>query len=185
MAATPMDKYLLLLVRSDDDIPRACREVGEFLAFHRSHPPTIQVEHERRLIGMWVDPFMADTPPEVLGRSFASGHRQFKIAESVGLSGIWQLCWLDADLPEEPADLGSMHESLVSALAAERPQSQHPPTQRFVPIFDSDDRRSFIHLQSMRLRELFPGMIGEAVTFNRTTGALATLSGPGHHNRPL
>lgn len=176
-AATHMDdKYLLLLVRSDDDVARACREVGEFLSFQRSHPPTFQVGHDWRLIGMWIDPSVVDTPPEVLRYSFASGHRRFKIAESVGVGGIWQLCWLDSDLAGEPADLVSMHESLVSALVAERPQSQHPPTRQFLPIFDADDNRSFIHLQTSRLRELFPGMIGEPVTFNGTTGALATLS---------
>jgi hypothetical protein len=75
IAVKAMDKYFLLLVRSDDDVPRACREVGEFLAFHRSHRLTIQVEHERRLIGIWIDPAVVDSPPDVaLAPLSGSGH---------------------------------------------------------------------------------------------------------------
>lgn len=180
---THFDKCILLLVRSDDDVPRACREVGEFLAFQRARFPTVHEEHDRRLIGIWVDLLMVDAPPEVFGRASVTGHRQFRIRESVGSSGLWSLCRLDADLGRETADLGAIRESLVSALIEERPPRQHPTTPQFTPIFDAADRRSFIHFQTERLRELFPGLIGEPVTWNRTTGALAILSGADERDR--
>ena len=184
MAVTHSNKFLLLLVRSAGDVPRACREVGDFLAFQRSRLPTAHVEQDRRLIGIWVDPLMVETPPDVFGRASVSGQHQFRIRESVGVGGIWQLCSLDTDLAGEPADLGSIHGSVVSALIGEQPLFQHPQTQQFAPVFDADDRCSLIHLLSERLRERFPALIGEPVTWNRTTGALATLAGADERDRP-
>lgn len=180
---TQFDKCLLLLVRSDHDVPRACREAGAFLAFQRACLPPVHAGHDRKLIGIWVDPLMVDAPPEVLGRASVRTMPQFRIRESVGLSGIWLLCWLDADRGRRSADPGAVRESLLSALIEERLPSQHPTT-RFAPIFDADDRGSLVHLQTERLRGLFPGLISEPVKWNRTTGAVATLSRNGKGNSP-
>lgn len=173
---THFNKYLLLLVRTDGDVSRAWREVGAFLVFQRARLPTVHEEHERWLIGMWVDPLMVDVPPEALGCPPVSGHHPFRIRESIGLSGIWRLCWLDADLGPGAADPGAIRQFLISALSEEQRLRQRPPTRQFTPVFDADDRCSLIHLQTDRLRGLFPGLIGEPVTWNRTTGAMATLS---------
>jgi len=175
----------LLLVRSSDDVLRACRDVGEFLAFQRARLPTGHAEQDRRLVGIWLDPLMVDPPPEVWGPVSVSSPHPFRIRESVGLGGIWQLCWLDADHDRESADLHIIRETLVSALIKERPPRPHPRTLQFVPVFDPDDDYHFILLQTERLRELFPGLIGEPMTWNRTTGALAALIGAGERGRPL
>lgn len=172
-------KCFLLLLRSTDDLPRACREVGEFLAFHQARIPTVSAQQDRRLAGIWVDPLVVDAPPQTWGSGSTSNAHQFRMSESVGVNGIWQLCWLDAAHDRESADFHTIRETLVSALIKERPPRPHLRTLQFVPVFDPDDNYHFILLQTERLRELFPGLIGEPMTWNRTTGALATLTGAG------
>lgn len=178
-----MSNCFLLLVRSSDDVPRACRDVGEFLAFQRARLPTRHAEQDWRLIGIWLDPLMVDPPPEVWGPVSVSSPHPLRIRESVGLSGIWQLCWLDADHDRESADLHTIRETLVSALIEEQPPRQQPGTPQFVPAFDSDDDRHSVLLHTERLRELFPGLIGEPMTWNRATGALAALSRAGERDQ--
>lgn len=182
-----MSNCFLLLVRSSDDVPRACRDVGEFLAFQRARLPTGHAEQDGRLVGIWLDPLMVDPPPGVWGSVSVSSPRPFRIRESVGLGGIWQLCWLDADHEREPADLHiiRIRETLVSALIKERPPRPHPRTPQFVPVFDANDGHPFILSHTQRLRELFPGQIGDPKTWNRTTGAFATLTGVGECDRSL
>lgn len=180
-----MSNCFLLLVRSSDDVPRACREVGEFLAFQRARLPTGHAEQDRRLVGIWLDPLMVDPAPEVWGGVSVSSPHPFRIRESAGLGGIWQLCWLDADHERESADLHTIRETLVSALIKERPPRPHPRTPQFVPVFDASDDCHFILHQNERLRELFPGLIGEPMTWNRATGELAALAGSGECGRSL
>lgn len=164
----------LLLARSRDDIPRAYREAGEFLAFQRARLPTMHAEQDRRLIGIWVDTLMVDVPPQVLGSASASGRGPFQIRETVGLGGIWQLCWLDVVSDGRPDTLAEVREALVSALLGERPRSADRADQRFIPVFDADDSLAFIQPQIKRLQELFPDLIGPPATWNRTTATLAT-----------
>lgn len=61
---------------------------------------------------MWVDPVLVDSPSEVLGPGSASSARQFCIRESIGLNGIWCLCWLDADRGGELSDPITLRETL-------------------------------------------------------------------------
>lgn len=166
------DRCLLLLVRSDNDIPRACMEAGEFLAFRDARFPTLHEEHDEEFVGIWVDSLAVDSPPELLGRTSASGHRAFQTRGSFGSNGIWLLCWLDAAHGSSSADLGALRESLVLALVEQRTLHQHHTTPQFAPIFDSVDGLAHICLQTERLRTLFPEVIGEPVTWNRTSGSL-------------
>jgi len=68
--------------------------------------------------------------------------------------------------------------SLIAILAAIRPPRDDGPVLRFVPVFGMDQHPLAIHVEMKRLRELFPGLIDEPVTWDRTTGALRRVSGP-------
>lgn len=167
----------LLLVRSSNDVSRACREAGEFLAIRRARLPTEHAEQGRRLVGIWIDPVMVDAPPEkICGPGLAFRACQFQIRESVGVSGIWCLGWVDADHARKSSDLGTTRETLVSALIADRPPHQQPRALQFIPVFDADDNCNFSLLQTERLQELFPGLIGQPMTWNTATGAWAVLA---------
>jgi hypothetical protein len=173
--AAPMlhfDKFLLLLVRSDNDIPRACREVREFLAFRDARFPTIHQAHNEEFVGIWVDPLVVGSPPELLGHTSASDHRAYRTSESFGSNGIWLLCWLDAALGSSSVDLGALRESLVSALVEQRTLQPHHTPPQFAPVFDAADGLAHIFLQTERLRTLFAEVIGKPLTWNRTTGSI-------------
>jgi hypothetical protein len=174
LAVSRVTKCFLLLVRSSYDVPRAGREAGEFLAFQRARLPTVHAEQDRRLIGIWVDAVMVDVPPQVFDCISTSGRGPFQIRETVGLGGIWQLCWLDVASDERPDTLAEAREALVSALLGERPRSADRADQRFIPVFDADDTLAFIQPRIKRLQERFPDLIGSPATWNRTTATLAT-----------
>lgn len=175
-------KCFLLLVRSSDDIPRACREAGAFLAFQRTRFPTRDAQQDRRLIGIWIDPLMVDAPPEEWESISVPGARQFQTRESVGVSGIWCLCWLDSFHARESSDLATLRQSLVFTLIEEKPRREHSGALQFVPVFDADDDGDSILLHAERLRELFPGLIGVAMAWDRATGAFSTHVAVGEHN---
>lgn len=175
----------LLLVRSSDDVPRACREAGEFLAFQRARPSTVRAQQDRRLVGIWIDPVMVDAPPEICGGGVVSRLCQFQVRESVGVSGIWCLCWVDADRARKSSDLVTTGETLVSALLEEQPPRERLGSLQFIPVFDAEDNCRSALLHTERLRELFPGLIGQPMTWNAATGVWAALTGPGERDRAL
>lgn len=175
----------LLLVRSSDDVPRACREAGEFLAFQRMRLATMDGRQDRRLIGIWIDPMMVDAPPEICRVGSAARACQFQIRESVGVNGIWCLCWVDADHARNSSDLAITRETLVSALVEEQEPHQQPRTLQFIPVFDADDNCRSALLHAERLRELFPGLIGQPLKWNTATGAWEALTGPAERDRAL
>jgi hypothetical protein len=134
----------------------------------------MHAEQDRRLIGIWVDAVMVEVPPQVFDCVSISGRRPIQIRETVGLDGIWQLCWLDVTSDGKSDTLAEMREALVSALLGERPRSADRADQRFIPVFDADDTLAFIQPQIKRLQERFPDLIGLPATWNRTTATLAT-----------
>lgn len=133
----------------------------------------MHAEEDRRLLGIWVDTLMVDVPPRILGGASTSGRRPFQIRETIGLGGIWHLCWLDVAPDGRPDTVAEVREALVSALLSERPRAAGRADQRFIPVFDADDTLAFIQSQIKRLRELFPDLIGPPATWNRTTASLA------------
>lgn len=175
----------LLLIRSCDDVPRACRDAGAFLAFQRARRPTRHGEQDTKLVGIWLDPLMVALPPEVWGSVSISGSRPFQIRESVGVDGIWELYWLDADYERETVSLDTMREMLVSALIGERPPGPYSSAPQFVPVFDENGTHPSMISQMQRLREVFPGRIENPLTWDRLTNTFATLAGVGDCKRSL
>lgn len=125
---------------------------------------------------------MVDAPPEICGFGSAARMRQFRIRESVGVSGMWCLGWLDGGYVREFFDLVTLRETLVSALIAAQPPPQGAETVQFVPVFDAADDCDSILVHTDQLRELFPGLIGEPMSWDSSTGALTNLIGGGRRN---
>ena len=173
MMTKHLKKYLLLLVRSSDDVARACREAEDYLRFQRARIPADHEAHDLALIGIWIDSFSVDSSPSnMFGRAQIA--ELFRVSESVELSEIWSLCWLDVEFEGETVNRCTIRKLLVTDLIENRPPAEHQytATQKFVPIFDVDDDRSFIQLQTRQLRELFPNRIDEPMMWSRTTGVL-------------
>ena len=134
---------------------------------------------------MWGDPVLVDLPPEVLGPGSPTSARHFRSRESVGVTGMWCLCWLDGAHVREFLDFVILRETLVSALIAARPPPLGAETAQFVRVFDAADDCDSILVRTDQLRELFPGLIGEPMAWNRMDGALAAFIESGERNRSL
>lgn len=151
----------LLLVRSSDDVSRACREANAFLAFQEARLAAAAAPRDRKLVGIWLDPELVDAPPEVWTAISTAGTRKHRIGQSVGVSGVWSLCWLDAEPACDTVDMETLRESLVSSLIDETVPSLPPGRLRFVPVFDAADDHDSVLRRTERLRERFPGLIGD------------------------
>lgn len=173
---TGLGKFLFLLLRTECEVPRAWREAGEFLRFHRTRLSAVHQAHERSLIGMWNAPLMIERLPEVFGCRSDSGKFQFRIRESVGVNGLWELCWLDTNLGPGANDPDATRKFLIAALIEEQQPRTPPPNSRFAPIFDPEKQYGYVHRQTDHLKGLFPGRIGEPAIWNKATGAITTLS---------
>ena len=176
-SAPRMVGYFLLLVRSIDDVPGACREAAQVLAFRRRRLPPLHEERVRTPIGVWVDTALVDSVPEILGGA-APGHApQFRIRQSAGLSSVWSLSWLDLETADDAVDLGSIRRSLIEALMAGQAFTSRRTVSQFVPVFDVDTHPVDVRLETARLRRRFPGAIGGSIVWNHTAGTFTKVPG--------
>lgn len=175
---TPAGTHWLLVVASDEAVVRASQEVAAFLTFRRARLSPADEERGRSVIGIWVDSTMVDAVPSVLDVASATCPGQFHVRESIGMNGIWSLWWLDVESADAATAVDTVCGSLIATLAAIRPPRDDGRVARFVPVFGLDQHPLAIHVEMNRLRELFPRLIGEPVTWDSTTGALLCVSGP-------
>ncbi len=176
-AVTPVHAYWLLVVASAHDVARAGRDFAAFLTFRLARLSSTDEERGRRVIGIWVDRAMVDAVPAVFDFGSEPWHGQFHVRETIGVNGVWSLCGLDVEL-REAVSVDTVRESLIDALAAIRPPREDCRVPRFLPVFDGDQHPLGIHVEMNRLREVFPHMVGEPVTWDNTTGALLRPAGP-------
>lgn len=169
-----LDECLLLLVGDEEGVPRACHEVAQFLAFYRTRMAAGQAPP--RLVALWIDAVAAGSPAELLADIPAAQHALFRIRESIGMEPIWKLCWVEAGGGSEPADHGTLRSSLISTLIERERVLARPARPRLAPVFEANEGYPSISLESARLRELAPELIGEPITWNEATNILAPLS---------
>jgi hypothetical protein len=163
----PVTRGLLLVVRSAAGLVGPCQAAAQFLAFRRARVPSDSDQHDCGVLGVWIDTATVDLPADVLDRA--------SIRESVGVNGVWSLYWFDVEMTTATADSGTMREALVRVLATARPPHQRETEPLFAPAFDPTvDAPVVIQAETQRLRDLFPGLIGEALVWNTTGVALAS-----------
>lgn len=134
------------LIRSFADLARACDDLSGFFAARRQQNPPLLPEV---LLGMWLEPQLAALPPSVLNVPDNSGARRpVRILESVGLSEIWALCWLDIPSNRELCRL-----ALLEALLDASDSSQNEEAQQwhFIPVFPDDIPESDVQAEYHRL----------------------------------
>jgi hypothetical protein len=125
----------LAIVRSKEDLQRTCEDLANFFSLRPLQTAAGRYSPES-LLGIWIDPRIANTLPEVLVLSSdGAGDRRLQIQESVSLSSIWTLCWL-AGAGEEGRHRLSRPE-LLEALTEAAQQSQRGAPE-FIPVFPRD-----------------------------------------------
>ena len=137
---------IIALLKDNADLERACQELGDFFAFKwQKHFASCSDQ----LIGIWIDTNI-DLEPD----SITINHSSYsaRIRETVGLSGIWNLCWID--VPDAKASLTILtREALVQALAAKN-QGSDISRGQFIPVFSSDTPKDVFDAEMKTLRLL-------------------------------
>ena len=160
-------RSLLVFVRSAADLPRACAELSEFLAFRRQHDAAAQ----ETLLGLWVDPRSIERIPSQLRWHPLDGNGATAcIREAAGVDGIWMLCWLDA--PERPEALS--RQAVLAALAAAVAPFTADPPPAFVPVFGLDVPAAEVQAELQRLADLHADLVLAPILQHPGSGRLET-----------
>jgi hypothetical protein len=156
---------LLLFVRAMDDVMPAVEAASEFLS-HRQQ----QLEGSRQsddLLGIWIDRDLeAALPASSIPSLHSSSERPtttVRLDNSVSLSGIWTLCWIDLSTPESRLGGNSPREVLIGAVA-EVFSERHSSTGAglLLPVFGAGDPTEGIDASIADLKSRYPGLIGTA-----------------------
>ena len=148
-SATPDRRPVVALVRSRQDLPRACRDLSDLFALQvRRQGPASPPED---LLGIWVDQQAVEEPPCVLSvRDQSAVVRPAHIRRTAGLSGAWTLCWLETE--SETGSLALSRCDLLAGLIRHRKGSRG----RFAPVFPSDMAPSEMEAHMRDLLDRYP-----------------------------
>lgn len=156
------------LIRSLADLARACEDLSGFFAARRQQNPRLSPE---ALLGLWLEPKLAAETPLVLNIPDSAGALQpVRIPESIGVSAIWTLCWLD--VPDEP-DGKLCRLRLLEALLELSDVRQDEALQgRFIPVFSDAVPESDVQAEYCRLGRRYPDILLKPLFQERHTGRL-------------
>lgn len=158
---------LLVLVRSAADLPRACADLSEFLAFRRRHGAAAQ----ETLVGLWVDPrWVEHIPHELHWRETDGAGGTACIREAAGIDGIWMLCRLDVPHGVQPPSRQGVLTSLVAAFGPVGAE----PLPGFVPVFGLDVPAGEVQAELQRLADLHADLVLAPLHQDPSSGRLET-----------
>ena len=162
---------MLVLVRGSEDLARACSELSDFFAIRqrqRDHAPVPET-----LLGIWVGPGMAAEVPSVLtSRTRSAAGWPVQIRETVGLSGIWTICWLETPRGEGRDDLSRF--ALLGSLIESADQGEDGVSPgRFAPVFRGVTAPSEVQAEMRSLQEPYSHHLLTPLFQNPVTGRLS------------
>lgn len=157
----------LLFARSVAELSRVRREVSEYFAFRSREPVPVSTE----LHGVWIEPDSLSQVPEILiPPSWQASERGFRIPESLGVSGVWQLARLHAPTGVSPDQ--ELPDRLIESLHG----LAGGPTGLFAPVFTGGASRAVMREELLRLRQRYPGGLAAPWVQDPQTGALESLN---------
>lgn len=161
-------------LRAETDLERALPEIAALLSFRRRQGYTAGVE---ALLGIWIEPqLLGDLPVELELRGAHGNVEAIRIRETVGVVGIWALCWLEP--PEHSAE--PSRGALLEALVEERRRSAlRAASGRFIPVFFGDVDPAAAKGEYASLQAYCGQRMGPPLFQDLENGRLSTRSGPG------
>ena len=162
----------LLVVRSSEHAARACGDVSNFLALHRDQHRPRKQSLAFPIVGLWIESAMIDLPVESFGAKLGSDDCVIRFRESMGISGIWSLWWLDVKRSAGIARTQTLRESLLESLTCNRRE----PRPRFAPVFNPADSTDMARAESIRLGQQFAGFVMSPMFCEPKKGALYPAS---------
>ncbi len=162
---------ILLLVRSMGEVLSAVKAATDFLASRRRGAPAPQEADE--VLGVWVRPELdAGLPawPDFgggAGADLPTGARPDEasvgIRESVSLSGLWALCWIDGAPLRKARTPAERRRGILEAFLKEDPLSGSPDGPgTFFPVFGADEAGGSPSQAMRELREARPRSVGKS-----------------------
>lgn len=151
------------------DLPRARAELSEFLGLQRRRADFCS----EKLLGLWIDPrWGAQLPCELLccGQHGKGGVAY--IRETIGINGIWMLCWFDIPATTRPLTRSTLLKSLVATIESAR--TDPPPA--FVPVFPDDATAGEVRTELQQLTTEHPDLILAPLYQDASSGRLRTAA---------
>jgi hypothetical protein len=158
------------VVRDTAELTLACDNLSALLALRLRQNPGSGLES---LLGVWVDPGLAEEIPPVMTLPDSMPLHQLRIRESTGFSAIWTLCW--CDLLGAAAGERVSRDALLMALraASQYEQQESAPRGVFIPVFRTDAEAFQVRAEMDRLRDLHPGCVMPPLYQDPATGRLS------------
>ena len=146
----PDRRPVAALVRSREDLPRACHDLSELFSLQMRRQGRVAPPED--LLGIWVDQQLVQQLPCVLSvHDQSASDRPVHIRRTAGLSGVWTLCWLEAESEE-----GNFAISRGDLLAGLTTLSGGLPRRQFAPVFPSDMATSELDSEMQVLHDRYP-----------------------------
>ena len=134
---------MLFLIRSADDVRSAAEAANEFLAYRRRHFPEPREVDE--VLGIWVRGELdADLGEAPVG-----------IRESISLSGLWSLSWIDGAFLKDAKTARERRNRILDGLVKD---SATQP-RAFSPVFDATETSDGVEAMLQELRAKHPDLI--------------------------
>ena len=155
------------LVHNSTGWVRAAGELSDFLSF-RKRPSHVLMSEP--LLGLWIEPSMMEKISCALTMSEIMFVGQpVRIRETVSLSGLWVLCWIEAMDETGKADL--CRHDLLGALI-ELTGRERVAAEQFIPVFPSDAVLSEVQTEMRDLDCRYPNYSSSPVYQDHVTGRL-------------
>lgn len=169
---------VLLLIRGSDDLALACQDAGKFLAFRRRGAG--RDSPGDRVLGIWHHPSLRLGAPSTLPlRLSGGGTLKTALTKSVGVSGIWELAWIEP-LEGGPADWSArlspdaMPDALISP---PRRADEMRSSGSYAPVFPLGTPKAEIKDELARLHARHPWRIARPAFHDPVTGRLSPEGG--------
>ena len=150
MSAEP--RSVFLMVRSQDDLERAKDELTSCLSILQQKAPDSGVDS---LQGIWIDAQgVANLPRELNVPEPDDAPQTVRIAEAMGINGIWMICWL-----EVAPDTMSRADLVAGLLES---QGQEGPTDlsaQYIPVVAGEGPDPDLTQELRSLEERYPGLL--------------------------
>ena len=161
---------VLLLIRSADDVRSAVETASELMAYRRHR--FAEAREVDEILGIWLRRELdADFPAWLwLDRDLgvpgdasriSPGEAGVGIRESLSLSGLWTLCWLDGTLLNTAHSATERRRTILDSLLATASASRSSSaTETFFAVFAAVDAVESIKATLSELKDLYPRVIG-------------------------
>lgn len=152
------------VVRHREDLVERHSQLNALLALRSPVRSGMQAE---ALLGVWLDPALADTLPPVIAVPDAPSSAEIRVRESTGVGGVWAVCYCDSAGAEADLSRAMLVKALAAASGSER------DAVSFAPVFPADASLPKVQMEVAQLQRLDVACILAPLYQHSATGTLS------------